>query len=67
MYAKSKKPSVRRDVMNMLSIMRDQGLAGVRQGLKSGAFLPGLVGAVLLPHLVRASWPAPSTRGDSTD
>jgi hypothetical protein len=64
-YAGAKKLRVRKDLMKMLGIMREQGIAGVREGIKSGAFLPALAGAVLLPHLVRAPAPAPSSRRDS--
>ncbi|HKD02244.1 MAG TPA: hypothetical protein VKB77_07450, partial [Terriglobales bacterium] len=53
--AQSKKLPVRRDLMNLLTVMRDKGIPGVREGIKSGAFLPGLVGAVLLPSLFRGT------------
>jgi hypothetical protein len=43
----------RQDLMNLLGIMHQQGLAGVRKGLKNGAFLPGLVGGFLVPHLAQ--------------
>jgi hypothetical protein len=43
----------RHDLMNLLWTMREQGLAGVRKGLKNGAFLPGLAGGLLVPHLVQ--------------
>lgn len=58
-YAKSKKLVPRADLMNLLATMRDQGIAGVRAGIKSGAFLPGLAGAFLAPHLLRG--PSPET------
>jgi len=66
-YAKSKKLPMREDYLNLLATIRDHGLEGVRQGIKSGAFLPALAGAVLLPHLARASWQSPSSRQGSTD
>lgn len=50
---KSRKLPARADLMNMLQIMHEQGLAGVRAGLKSGAFLPALAGAFLLPALTQ--------------
>src|SRR5262249_45656555 len=34
----------REDLMNLLGVIRDRGRAGVSEGLKKGAFLPGLVG-----------------------
>jgi hypothetical protein len=56
--AQKKKLPMRQDFLNLLATMRDQGVTGVREGIKSGAFLPGLVGAVLLPHLLREPEPA---------
>ena len=43
----------RQDLMNLLGVMQQQGLAGVRKGLKNGAFLPALVGGFLAPHLAQ--------------
>ena len=43
----------REDLMNLLGVMQQQGLAGVRKGLKNGAFLPALVGGFLIPHLAQ--------------
>jgi hypothetical protein len=65
-YAKSRQAKPRMDLMNLLGVMRDQGMAGVRAGLKSGAFLPGLVGAFLAPALLRESSPEPSAPSGST-
>lgn len=42
---------VRQDFLNLLQTIRDGGLQGARQALNSGAFLPGLVGAVLIPSM----------------
>lgn len=38
---------VRDDLMHMLSIMRDQGLAGVKQVMKQGGYLPAVTLALL--------------------
>jgi hypothetical protein len=56
---------VRKDLMSMLGTMRDQGIAGVRAGLNSGAFLPGLVGAILIPALHRTVAPAATRTSDA--
>jgi hypothetical protein len=61
---------VREDVMSLLRIIRDHGLQGAKQALDSGAFLPGLVGAFLIPSMFDKSSdrntqpyaPAPSPR-----
>jgi hypothetical protein len=37
---------------DLLRIIRDQGLDGARKAMQSGAFLPGLVGAVVVPSLL---------------
>jgi hypothetical protein len=62
-YAKSKKLPIRDDYLNLLATLRDQGFPGVRAGLKSGAFLPGLAGAVLIPALAQYSGQAPRPAG----
>jgi hypothetical protein len=51
----TRKEPVREDLMNLLRIMRDQGLVGAKQALQSGAFLPGLVGALVLPAILDMS------------
>ena len=43
----------RQDLLTLLGTMRDQGLPGVQQGLKTGAFFPALAGAFLAPHLLQ--------------
>lgn len=42
----------RPDFENALEVAANQGIPGLRQGLKTGAFLPGLVGAIALPYLL---------------
>src|SRR4030095_7660492 len=43
---------VREDMLNLIKIIRDEGLEGARQAWRSGAFLPAAVGAVLVPSML---------------
>jgi len=45
--AKALKQPLRKDLMNMLGIMREKGLDGVRQSLRGGGYLPAIALAVL--------------------
>jgi hypothetical protein len=56
---------VREDLMNLLGILRDRGLDGAQEALNSKAFLPGLIGAVLLPAALRRP-PAEQNAQDRT-
>jgi len=52
-YNAKKKTPVRKDLMNLLDTVQKSGLDGLRAALRSGAFLPGVAGAFLLPSLMK--------------
>lgn len=51
--ARTQKWTPRQDLFNLLGTMRDKGLAGINEGLRTGAFFPALAGAFLAPHLLQ--------------
>ena len=57
--SKAKKgESVREDLMNLLTIVRDKGLAGLRKAVKAKEFLPSIAAIGLAPTVYRMSQPA---------
>lgn len=42
----------RKDLMNLLGTAHAEGLPGIEEGLKKGAFFPALAGGLLAPHLL---------------
>jgi hypothetical protein len=49
---------VREDLMNLLQIVKDKGLAGLRKAVKAKEFLPSLAAIGLAPTIYRMSQPA---------
>jgi hypothetical protein len=60
-FAQEQGMTIRDDIVTALTILRDEGVAGLKKAVDNGVILPALVGSILSPAVIRSL----SANGDS--